>query len=68
LLLGCENDGIAADEINALFRAAHPFKGSAGLFGLDYIVDFVFGTDNEYRYDLNSHLEPSEGQARTPAT
>jgi two-component system chemotaxis sensor kinase CheA len=41
LLLGFENDGVAADEINALFRAAHTFKGSAGLFGLDYIVDFA---------------------------
>jgi two-component system, chemotaxis family, sensor kinase CheA len=41
LLLGFENDGVAPDEINALFRAAHTFKGSAGLFGLDYIVDFA---------------------------
>jgi two-component system, chemotaxis family, sensor kinase CheA len=41
LLLGFENEGVATDEINALFRAAHTFKGSAGLFGLDYIVDFA---------------------------
>lgn len=27
--------------INAIFRAAHTIKGSAGLFGLDYIVEFT---------------------------
>jgi two-component system chemotaxis sensor kinase CheA len=27
--------------INAIFRAAHTIKGSAGLFGLDYIVAFT---------------------------
>lgn len=30
-----------ADSINAIFRAAHTIKGSAGLFGLDFIVDFA---------------------------
>jgi two-component system, chemotaxis family, sensor kinase CheA len=31
-----------SDEIvNAIFRAAHTIKGSAGLFGLDYIVAFT---------------------------
>ncbi|AVO53628.1 chemotaxis protein CheA [Ectopseudomonas mendocina] len=30
-----------ADTINAIFRAAHTIKGSAGLFGLDLIVDFT---------------------------
>ncbi|MCG5500935.1 chemotaxis protein CheA [Ectothiorhodospira lacustris] len=29
------------DAINALFRAAHTIKGSAGLFGLDVIVTFT---------------------------
>jgi two-component system chemotaxis sensor kinase CheA len=29
------------DIINAIFRAAHTIKGSAGLFGLDYIVAFT---------------------------
>lgn len=29
------------DTINAIFRAAHTIKGSAGLFGLDVIVDFT---------------------------
>lgn len=30
-----------SDAINALFRAAHTIKGSAGLFGLDLIVGFT---------------------------
>lgn len=36
-------DGAAADPetINAIFRAAHTIKGSAGLFGLDAIVAFT---------------------------
>ncbi|RRS02365.1 chemotaxis protein CheA [Aquabacterium soli] len=29
------------DSINAIFRAAHTIKGSAGLFGLDFIVEFA---------------------------
>ncbi len=29
------------DAINAIFRAAHTIKGSAGLFGLDHIVAFT---------------------------
>lgn len=31
----------AGDAINAVFRAAHTIKGSAGLFGLDFIVEFA---------------------------
>jgi two-component system chemotaxis sensor kinase CheA len=30
-----------SDAINAIFRAAHTIKGSAGLFGIDYIVTFT---------------------------
>ncbi|WP_423200276.1 MULTISPECIES: chemotaxis protein CheA [unclassified Cupriavidus] len=30
-----------ADSINEIFRAAHTIKGSAGLFGLDFIVNFA---------------------------
>lgn len=31
----------SADEINAVFRAAHTIKGSAGLFGIGAIVEFT---------------------------
>lgn len=40
LLAGCKGD-MSADSINAVFRAAHTIKGSAGLFGLDHIVGFT---------------------------
>ncbi len=41
LLLGLENTPDSADAINAIFRAAHTIKGSAGLFGLEHIVTFT---------------------------
>jgi two-component system chemotaxis sensor kinase CheA len=40
-LLLVERDPDDADAINALFRAAHTIKGSAGLFGLGVVVDFT---------------------------
>jgi two-component system chemotaxis sensor kinase CheA len=40
-LLKCEKVEPSADAINSIFRAAHTIKGSAGLFGLDFIVEFV---------------------------
>lgn len=44
LLAGGDGEGegsISSDAINAVFRAAHTIKGSAGLFGLDHIVAFA---------------------------
>jgi len=40
-LLGLEDGEDPAERINAIFRAAHTIKGSAGLFGLDHIVAFT---------------------------
>ncbi|UZE21520.1 chemotaxis protein CheA [Pseudomonas sp. B21-056] len=40
-LLYVENAPDDPDTINAIFRAAHTIKGSAGLFGLDDIVAFT---------------------------
>ncbi|MET0532965.1 MAG: chemotaxis protein CheA [Steroidobacter sp.] len=40
-LLACDRGAADADTINALFRAMHTIKGSAGLFGLDAIVEFA---------------------------
>lgn len=40
-LLQLEHSPGDADTINAIFRAAHTIKGSAGLFGLDLIVSFT---------------------------
>ncbi|MCB4809996.1 chemotaxis protein CheA [Methylovorus menthalis] len=40
-LLSAEEAPASEEAINAIFRAAHTIKGSAGLFGLDHIVSFV---------------------------
>ncbi|WP_204126560.1 chemotaxis protein CheA [Pseudomonas ogarae] len=40
-LLRIESAADDPDTINAIFRAAHTIKGSAGLFGLDDIVSFT---------------------------
>ena len=40
-LLTVEDQADASESINAIFRAVHTIKGSAGLFGLDPIVRFA---------------------------
>lgn len=40
-LLNIERGISDEDAINAIFRAAHTIKGSAGLFGLDFVVEFT---------------------------
>jgi len=45
-LLGLEQTPDDPDILNAIFRAAHTIKGSAGLFGLDGIVSFTHVVEN----------------------
>lgn len=45
-LLGIEQQPDDPDLINAIFRAAHTIKGSAGLFGLDHLVAFTHAAEN----------------------
>jgi two-component system, chemotaxis family, sensor kinase CheA len=40
-LLTLEQNPQDEEKINAIFRAAHTIKGSAGLFGLDFIISFT---------------------------
>jgi two-component system chemotaxis sensor kinase CheA len=40
-LLDCSGGSADPEKINLIFRSAHTIKGSAGLFGLDAIVEFV---------------------------
>ncbi len=40
-LLTLNEPGDHAEAVNAIFRAAHTIKGSAGLFGLDHVVAFT---------------------------
>ena len=65
-LLRIEQESGDPEIINAIFRAAHTIKGSAGLFGLDYIVSFthvaesvldrVRGGELHIGTDLAAHL------------
>ncbi|MFT7772821.1 chemotaxis protein CheW [Roseateles sp.] len=41
LSIGAANPEERSESINAIFRAAHTIKGSAGLFGLDHVVAFT---------------------------
>ncbi len=45
-LLDIERGMADDDAINAIFRAAHTIKGSAGLFGLDFVVEFTHIAEN----------------------
>lgn len=45
-LLYMEESGAEPERINAVFRAAHTIKGSAGLFGLEEIVRFTHRLEN----------------------
>ncbi len=40
-LLEIESDGANPEAVNAIFRAAHTIKGSAGLFAFNNIVSFT---------------------------
>jgi two-component system chemotaxis sensor kinase CheA len=40
-LLAVDSNAVDAETVNAIFRAAHTIKGSAGLFSLDHIVAFT---------------------------
>ena len=45
-LLFMESAGADPERINAVFRAAHTIKGSAGLFGLEEVVRFTHRLEN----------------------
>lgn len=45
-LLRVEQTPNDSDLINAIFRAAHTIKGSAGLFGIDHLVSFTHHAEN----------------------
>lgn len=46
ILLRLEHEDDKQESLNAIFRAAHTIKGSAGLFGLDFIVAFTHGVES----------------------
>ncbi|MEO3952921.1 chemotaxis protein CheA [Chromobacterium piscinae] len=46
ILLDVEAEQTSSEQLNALFRAMHTIKGSAGLFGLDPIIRFSHQAEN----------------------
>ncbi|MBI5255562.1 MAG: chemotaxis protein CheA [Burkholderiales bacterium] len=49
-----------AEAVNAIFRAAHTIKGSAGLFGLDHIVAFTHAVESLLDEVRAGHLHIGE--------
>jgi two-component system chemotaxis sensor kinase CheA len=45
LLLNLEHEEDKSESLNAIFRAAHTIKGSAGIFCLDDVVHFTHGVE-----------------------
>ncbi|HUW26952.1 MAG TPA: chemotaxis protein CheA [Gallionella sp.] len=60
-LLRIEQSPESEELINAIFRAAHTIKGSAGLFGLDYIVAFTHVAESVLDRVRNSELRIEAG-------
>jgi len=58
-LLGFEHTQDRAESVNAIFRAAHTIKGSAGLFGLDHIVAFTHVLESVLDDAREGHVEIS---------
>ncbi len=56
ILLRLESAPDDSENLNALFRAAHTIKGSAGLFGLDPIVSFTHVAENVLDRLRDGHL------------
>jgi two-component system chemotaxis sensor kinase CheA len=46
ILLHLEHDNVDHEQLNSIFRIAHTIKGSAGMFGLDDIVNFTHVVEN----------------------
>jgi two-component system chemotaxis sensor kinase CheA len=61
-LLGIEQSSHREEAVNAIFRAAHTIKGSAGLFGLDHFVSFTHVVESlldevrDGKLDINDEL------------
>ncbi|MFT3733781.1 MAG: chemotaxis protein CheA [Rhodocyclaceae bacterium] len=56
-LLEIESEGSTRERVNAVFRAAHTIKGSAGLFALDLIVSFTHVMESVLDRVRNAEIE-----------
>ena len=59
-LLNIEQCDDRAEAVNAIFRAAHTIKGSAGLFGFDHIVEFTHIVESVLDRVRNGALDISD--------
>lgn len=55
-LLSIEQNPEREEAVNAIFRAAHTIKGSAGLFGLDHVVAFTHVVESVLDHVRDGHL------------
>jgi two-component system chemotaxis sensor kinase CheA len=60
ILLHLEHDNVDHEQLNSIFRIAHTIKGSAGMFGLDEIVNFTHVVENflDKLREGNTHITP----------
>ncbi|MCP3850178.1 MAG: chemotaxis protein CheA [Gammaproteobacteria bacterium] len=63
-LLELEESGNDDEVLNKIFRAAHTIKGSAGLFGFDYIISFTHVVENVLD-DMRNCLIPTSSELIT---
>ncbi len=59
-LMDIQENGMDDENINAVFRAAHTIKGSSGMFGIDYIVNFTHIAENLLDKIRNHKIEITE--------
>lgn len=57
-----DNGQDPGEDLNALFRAVHTIKGSAGLFDFDRIVSFTHGVENMLQELRSRALRPDADQ------
>ncbi|WP_246542744.1 chemotaxis protein CheA [Paludibacterium yongneupense] len=60
ILLDVEMDATTPEQLNALFRAMHTIKGSAGLFALDDVVRFTHQVENALDHLRDGSLQLDE--------
>ncbi|QOY55292.1 chemotaxis protein CheA [Candidatus Sulfurimonas marisnigri] len=60
-LMQIQEEGMNDENINAVFRAAHTIKGSSGMFGIDYIVEFTHIAENLLD-KIRNHKIPMSGE------
>jgi two-component system, chemotaxis family, sensor kinase CheA len=58
-LLGIEHTQDRAESVNAIFRAVHTIKGSAGLLSFDHIVAFTHVLESVLDHAREGHVEMS---------